>query len=141
MNTFLDSFLQFLSAGWDLFLTSGSLLVPWLPLLGWILFWLLAVNWLEFKAVLLSGGCIGIIGIGLIAALVWSCISPPGAGTHLIAGLKLSNFVGKLVYVTLMVCIMFLCGAVQLSGVCDNWLTFRKSPATEATESSGDHVS
>jgi hypothetical protein len=33
-------------------------------------------------------------------------------------GLSLSNYVGKTVYVTALVCIMFLCGSVQLSGCC-----------------------
>jgi hypothetical protein len=37
---------------------------------------------------------------------------------HYLLGLRVSNFVGKTVYVTGLICIMFLCGSVQLGGCC-----------------------
>lgn len=37
---------------------------------------------------------------------------------HSLLGLRVSNFVGKFMYVTALICIMFLCGAVQLGGCC-----------------------
>ena len=37
---------------------------------------------------------------------------------HYLLGLRVSNLVGKTVYVTGLICIMFLCGSVQLGGCC-----------------------
>ena len=37
---------------------------------------------------------------------------------HPMLGMRLSNFVGKTVYVTTLICIMLLCGSVQLAGCC-----------------------
>ncbi|MBW3543742.1 MAG: hypothetical protein KY476_26135 [Planctomycetes bacterium] len=37
---------------------------------------------------------------------------------HRLLGLKVSNYVGKTVYVTALICIMLLCGSVQLAGCC-----------------------
>jgi hypothetical protein len=57
--------------------------------------------------------------MGAIMVLVWGNISP-GAGTFDFFGLKISNFVEKTVYVSGLFVIMFLAGALQLSGFCAN---------------------
>lgn len=43
---------------------------------------------------------------------------------HDLLGLKLSNYVGKTVYVTTLFVIMFLCGSVQLAGCCASCCQF-----------------
>ena len=59
--------------------------------------------------------------IGAVWVLIWGEVAPPPDGSHHILGLSVSNYVGKLVYVTAMFCLMFLCGSVQLSGCCQHW--------------------
>jgi len=93
-------------------------LLPILPLAAWILFWLFAVNWTQLRETLLDGAWIGLFLIGFATVVSWCAIAPPPSGTHDILGLSVSNFVGKTVYVTILFSIMFLCGAVQLSGCC-----------------------
>ncbi|HUG90262.1 MAG TPA: hypothetical protein VML55_05485 [Planctomycetaceae bacterium] len=62
-------------------------------------------------------------GVTLIDA-AGQTLTIPGSGLreitayHRLLGLRVSNFVGKAVYVTALVCIMFLCGSVQLGGCC-----------------------
>ena len=100
----------------------STLLLPWLPLATWVLFWLCAVNWTRFREVLIhKGGLLGVLLIGTIMVLIWGVIAPPPSGTHLIFGLTVSNYIGKLIYVTGLFCLMFLCGSVQLSGCCNRW--------------------
>ncbi len=100
----------------------SSLLLPWLPLGAWVLFWLCAVNWTRFREILIpKGGLLGVLLIGTIMVLIWGVIAPPPSGTHFIFGLTVSNYIGKLIYVTGLFCLMFLCGSVQLSGCCQRW--------------------
>ena len=93
---------------------------PWWPLVlglgAWIVFWTFAVNWRGLWDVLWSGGAIGIALIALLWILVWGVVAPPPGGHHFLFGLAVSNFVGKTVYVTALICIAALCGSVQLSG-------------------------
>jgi len=118
---------------WDLvaFILHDGLL-PILPLVAWILFWLFAVNWTQLRETLLNGAWIGLLLIGFAAVVSWCAIAPPAAGTHDILGLSVSNFVGKTVYVTMLFSIMFLCGAVQLSGCCQSAVTSDGSAADAA---------
>jgi len=102
----------------------GNAIVPWIPLIGWVVFWMFAVNWRKFKTVILQGAWAGLVLIGLIWILVWGTISPPQSGAHHIFGLTLSNYVDKLVYVSMLFCMMFLCGAAQLSGFCASYMRF-----------------
>lgn len=105
----------------DLFLALGNLIVsllqtvaPWTPLLAWIAFWLFAVNWVKLRSVMTAGGWIGVVLIGLVWVATWGTISP--AEEHHLLGLTVSNYVGKTVFVTVLLCIMFLCGSLQLAG-------------------------
>jgi hypothetical protein len=102
----------------------GEVLVPLIPLVVWVAFWTLAVNWTKLRSVLLQGGWIGLALIAVIAVLVWGTVAPPPSGAHHLLGLTLGNFVGKTVFVTTLVCIMFLCGSVQLSGACGSLCRF-----------------
>lgn len=129
MEAFWDSLLQFLLAAWNLLVSLLGLLVEWpvLPALAvWIIIWLFAVNWFQLRKVMLSFGWIGVLLIGFVMVLVWGVVSPPADDAHHILGLSLSNFVGKTVYVTGLFCIMFLCGAVQLSGCCAGCCSFEE---------------
>lgn len=93
-------------------------IIPWLALIAWIAYWMLAVDWVRLRSFLLQGGWVGIVLIALVAVLVWGVVAPPPGGTHFLLGLHVSNFVGKMVYVTALIVIMLLCGSVQLSGAC-----------------------
>ena len=118
--TFLESLQQFFWAGVDVVTSFFELFEPhaglYIALILWIAFWIGAVNWVRLRIILLDGAWIGILLIGFMAVLVWGCIAPPAEGIHSILGLHVSNFVGKTVYVTGLICIMFLCGSIQLAG-------------------------
>lgn len=120
----LTNAVTLLVAVWHLAISLLALVMPWTPLIGWLAFWLFAVDWVKLRAVLLQGGWIGVLAIGLMTILIWGLIAPPETGFHHLLGLTLSNFVGKTVYVTALLAIMFLCGSVQLSGACGNWASF-----------------
>ncbi len=130
MESLLDSLLQLIQALWAVVSSLFWLALPWLPLIAWVAYWLFAVNWVKLRSVLLAGGWIGVLLIGLVMILVWGSVAPPDTadGMHHLFGLRLSNFVGKTVYVTGLFSIMFLCGAVQLTGCCDRCCNF---PADE----------
>ncbi|GIX03858.1 MAG: hypothetical protein KatS3mg113_0864 [Planctomycetaceae bacterium] len=116
------------------------LMLPWSPLLAWVAFWLFAVNWVKLREILLQGGIIAVFLIALMTILVWGLVSPPVSGSHYIVGLTVGNFVGKTVYVTSLLVIMFLCGSVQLTGLCDAWLHFADDGAvTEDHPHTDDH--
>lgn len=121
-----------LTALWDVTASLLMLVAPWLPLVAWIAFWLFAVNWVKFRAVLLSGAWTGVMFLGLMIVLVWGTVSPPPDGVHYLLGLTLSNFVGKTVYVTVLFCIMFLCGSIQLAGYPCSCFPFNKENEEEA---------
>lgn len=122
----------------DLFVVSGDLFVylvqliaPWTPLLAWIAFWLFAVNWVKLRDVMVRGGFVGVVLIGLVWALVWGTVSP--VDQHEMLGLAVGNYVGKMMYVTVLLCIMFLCGSLQLAGFLPACCRFteEETPAAE----------
>lgn len=102
---------------YQLVATLGGYVLPLLPLLIWVGFWMFAVDWVQLRRFLLKGGWTGLLLLAVVAIIVWGCVSPPADGHHYMLGLTLDNFVGKTVYVTGLICIMFLSGAVQLAGV------------------------
>jgi hypothetical protein len=119
MNALLDAITQFSHSIWDLLAALFLVLLPWMPLAAWIVFWLLAVNWVKLRETLAKGGWVGLVLMGAIMVLVWGNISP-GTGTFDFFGLQISSFVEKTVYVSGLYVIMFLAGALQLSGFCAN---------------------
>ena len=122
MTELIVSLSDLLVAVWSLFRAVGGLLLPWFPLAVWIGFWLCAVNWTKLREVLISkGGLLGVLLIGAVWVLIWGLVAPPADGSHFLLGLTVSNYVGKLVYVTALFVLMFLCGSVQLSGCCQQW--------------------
>jgi hypothetical protein len=112
----------------------GRVLLPLIPLVAWVAYWTFGVNWTKLRAVLLQGGWVGLVLLGFLAVLVWGTVAPPAAGVHQFFGLTLGNFVGKTVLVTALVCIMLLCGSVQLSGACGTLCQF-----DEPVEQDGHH--
>jgi hypothetical protein len=135
MENLLNSLLELIIAVWNVLESLFHLILPWAPLVAWVAFWLLAVNWVKYRAVLLKGGWTGLAFIGLIMIMIWGLISPPVDGAHHVFGLSLSNFVGKTVYVTALFSIMFLCGSVQLSGACGSLICFKHEDEEPADHS------
>jgi hypothetical protein len=129
MTALDQSFIQLLTALGGLIVALARVLYPFLPLVVWIAFWMFAVNWTKLRLVLLQGGWIGLALIGVVAVLVWGTVAPPPSGSHHLLGLTLGNFVGKTVFVTTLICIMFLCGSVQLSGACGRLCQFDEPSA------------
>lgn len=138
MSKLFDSLLQVIAALWDLVITSLGVLAPWTPLVAWVAFWLLAVNWVKLRETLAKGGWIGVFLIGAIAVLIWGNIAP-GSGGYDFFGLKISNFAEKTVYVSGLVCIMFLAGALQLSGFCSKLCQFEEPILIAESHGHGDH--
>ena len=125
MENLLDSLKELIIAVWNVADSLFFLILPWAPLIAWVAFWLLAVNWVKYRAVLLKGGWTGLAFVALMMIMIWGLIAPPADGFHHIFGLSLSNFVGKTVYVTALFSIMFLCGSVQLRGACGSLVCFK----------------
>lgn len=116
-ESLVSNVVELFLAVWSIVLDLGAILWPWLPLVGWVAFWMFAVNWVRLRRiVLLEGGWIGVLLLMAVAVLVWSTIAPPVGGRHELLGLKVGNAVGKTIYVTGLVVIAFLCGSVQVSG-------------------------
>ena len=142
MEDLLFSLKELFVAGADVLASLVFLVLPLLPLAAWIGFWLFAVNWVKLRQVLLAGGWLGLVLVGVVMVLVWGTVSPPAGGAHNLLGLSLSNYVGKTVLVTGLICIMLLCGSVQLSGFCSSWCRFEEDAAKEevhAAQHGHDH--
>ena len=77
MENLLNSLLELIIAVWNLVESLFHLILPWTPLVAWVAFWLLAVNWVKYRAVLLKGGWTGLAFIGLIMIMIWGLIAPP----------------------------------------------------------------
>ena len=108
-----ESLLSLIVALWNVLVSLVTVVAPWMPLLAWIVFWLFAVNWVKLREVIIQGGWLGVVLIGLVTALIWGTVDP---SPHAMLNLELRNYVGKIVYVSVLFCIMFLCGLVQLAG-------------------------
>ena len=132
--------MEVLQSIWNVVVAVAELLVelvqfvaPWTPLLAWVAFWLIAVNWRVLSPILAKGGWIGVVLTGLMAILVWGVIAEPEGGFHYLYGLKVHNFTGKTIYVTSLFTIAALCGAAQLSGGCGRLCSFEEPTAEESS--------
>lgn len=134
-----ESLLQFFWAGVDVLRSIAQLFEPnlglWVGLIGWIVFCTGALNWVKLRKIILAGGWTGLLLIALMTILIWGSIDPPTDGAHYILGAPLSNFVGKMVYVTGLICIMLLCGSVQLAVAPPN----EEETAAHPVESDSSH--
>jgi len=104
-----------------------TVLGPWTPLLGWLAFWMFAVNWTRLRELLLKGGWIGVFLLAFLAILVWSQVAPHSGPTD-VQGLRVSPVVEKTIYVSALVVLMFLAGSLQLSGFCPEWCQLALAP-------------
>lgn len=125
MHSLLEAISHFGSSLWDLLLAIVVVLVPWTPLAAWIVFWLFAVNWVKLRESLAKGGWVALVLLGAIMVLVWGNISQT-TGSMDFFGLQISNFVEKTVYVSGLFVMMFLAGALQLSGFCAGCCQFEE---------------
>lgn len=134
MDAVLQNLIELGRALAVLIVSIGRVLLPLLPLVAWVAYWTFGVNWTKLRSALLQGGWVGLVLLGFLAVLVWGTVAPPVTGAHQFFGLTLGNFVGKTVLVTALICIMLLCGSVQLSGACGSWCQF-----DEPAEDEGHH--
>lgn len=137
----MHDLLQALGQLWEslgsLFLALAGVLLPWTPLAAWIAIWLFAVNWQKLRVILAKGGWTGVVLLGSLAVLVWGTVSPSLQPAE-VFGLHVSNFVEKTVYVSALICIMFFCGSLQLSGFCGEWCRFEEETAEDEHHAHGD---
>ena len=94
---------------------TGIFSAPVLPVLVWALFWLFAVDWTRLRQIILKGGWLGVILVGVVMVIIWQQIVPEA---DVVLGLKVNGYIEKMVYVTALLTVMFVCGAVQLTGCC-----------------------
>jgi hypothetical protein len=133
------SLVQLLQAVLNLILSLINVAVPWLPLLAWIAFWGLAVNWAKAFPVLRRGGYFGVLLLMLASVLVWGSVAPPEGGRHFLLGLAVSNYTGKFLYVTMLTCIALLCGSAQLNGAFGRLAEFPEDPSEDDHGHGHDH--
>ena len=134
----MDAVSELLTSVQDLFWSLIALIValvkiilPWLPLLAWIAYWSLAVNWVKTFEVLKRGGWIGVLLMMFATILVWGAVAPPIGGSHSLFGLQVSNYAGKFIYVTMLTCIALLCGSAQMSGTFGSLIDFSSTDDAE----------
>lgn len=120
----LHAVVDLLSALYLVIVALLATVAPLTPLLLWIAYWTFAVDWVKLRHFFLRGGWIVLLLMMFAAILTWGVVAPPESGAHRLLGLSVGNFVGKTVYVTAIVVITFLCGSVQLSGVCGPLVRF-----------------
>ncbi|WP_437193820.1 hypothetical protein [Planctomicrobium sp. SH527] len=136
----VQSLLNVIMAMTSFVIVLSKTLFPWLPLGLWIAFWLFAVNWRQLYPVLSRGAGVGACLLSLLIVFVWCTLAEPANGTHNLAGLQVSNPVGKFVYVSNLIIIAMFCGSVQLAGTCGRWCNFdAQSPADKHKEHEAKH--
>lgn len=141
MDAVYDLLSSLLNVFWALLNVAVNLvrvILPWLPLLGWVSFWVFAVNWTRVFPILRRGGLLAVFLLMFVAVLVWGAVAPPVDGRHVMFGLSVSNYAGKFIYVTMLTCIALLCGSAQLSGAFGNLCVFPEEPEVD-DHSHGDH--
>ena len=104
---------------------------PVLPVLCWSAFWLFAVDWTRLRQIMLKGGWLAVLLIGFVMVVVWQQIVPEAQS---VVELEVSGYIEKLVYVAALLSLMFVCGAVQLTGCCSRCCP---SPVTEIEPGNG----
>ena len=137
MDAVFELFHSLINVFWsllDVVVALVRVLLPWLPLLAWIAYWSLAVNWVKAFDILCRGGFIGVLLMMFVAVIVWGAVAPPVDGSHTVFGLTVSNYAGKFIYVTMLTCIALLCGSVQMSGTFGSLIDF-----SSEDEGANDH--
>ena len=127
MNAVIELIQNLIALFWSLLSVVVALIkviLPWLPLMAWIGFWTLAVNWVKAFEIMWRGGFIGVLLLMFSTVLVWGAVAPPVAGYHEIFTLQVDNYPGKFFYVTTLTCIAFLCGSAQMNGFAEGLVCF-----------------
>lgn len=134
MDAVIELFQSLVNVFWsllDVVVALVKVVLPWLPLLAWIGYWSLAVNWAKSFDILRRGGFIGVLLLMFVAVIVWGAVAPPVDGVHTLFGLTVSNYAGKFIYVTMLTCIALLCGSVQMSGTFGSLIDFSSEDQVE----------
>ena len=137
MLELLNSLLNVVWSLLDVVIALVNVVLPFLPLIAWIAYWSLAVNWAKTYDILRGGGYIGVLLLMFISVIIWGAVSPPPEGTHSLFGLTVSNYAGKFIYVTMLTCIALLCGSVQMSGTFGSLIDFSDEAEQEAANAHG----
>ena len=74
MEPLVVSLQTLLAAGWDVVINLLAVLIPWTPLVAWVAFWLLAVNWEKLYPVMAKRRELTSIGI----STAWHLLSQSG---------------------------------------------------------------
>ncbi len=137
MDAVLELLTSLINVFWsvvDVVVALVNIVLPWLPLLAWIAYWSLAVNWVKAFDILRKGGFIGVLLLMFAAVIVWGAVAPPVDGVHTLFGLTVSNYAGKFIYVTMLTCIALLCGSAQMSGTFGSLVDFSADAEAAANE-------
>lgn len=127
MDAFIELCQNLIELFWTLLAVVVALfhvVLPWLPLLAWIGFWTLAVNWVRAWDAIIRGGWTGVLLLMIAAIMVWGAVDPPESGSHQLLGLTVGNYFGKAIYVTMLTCIALLCGSAQMNGFGSSIVSF-----------------
>ena len=111
-----------------------NIVLPWLPLLAWIAFWTLAVNWVKAFDILRKGGFVGVLLLMFVAVLVWVRSLLLSRNT-ITCSVCRSQLCGKFIYVTLLTCIALLCGSAQMNGFAKSLCHFEDEPEASSHHS------
>ena len=140
MDALLQALQQFGESLPKLVSALAAILLPWTPLAAWLGFWLFAVDWVRLREILIvRSGWIGLVLIGAVMVLVWGVAAPESVEPADFFGLRVSHFVERTVYVTGLFCLMFLAGALQLSGCCASCCHFEEPAPDEEAHGIGGH--
>jgi hypothetical protein len=88
-----------------------ALAAGWLLLIVWLVWWLWAVNWRRIWPVLAQGAWMPVVLLLVVAAIVWSQISP--STITLFGAVPLGNFWWQLGAVALLAGLALFCGWLQ----------------------------
>ena len=114
MTELFDALAAFVAAAGSLFYVVGELLLPLLPLLAWITFWYLAVDWLRLGPILRRGGWLPVVVITAGIVLVVANVRGE-AGTEQVGPLTVSPLAAAIGWALILLSTMFYAGAAQLS--------------------------
>ncbi len=115
--------------------TNTTLSVVWtlIPILLWIVFWFLCVNWKKAWPILAQGGWFPVVLLIFMATLVWSLLIPESF-------LNVRNFWWQLTAVCIWTAVALICGWLQVvAGYSPPEIAVEPPPAAHGHGHGHDH--